>query len=234
MKAKVLLVDDEKDIVRLIRYNLEKEGYEVLVAYDGTTALDMIWSRQPDVIVLDWMLPDTMGIDLCQQIKKELAEKKRIPVIMLTARAAERDRIAGFEAGADDYVTKPFSPRELVLRVKAMLGRHAEAESIQHIVLGPLSIEPQAYRVMLNNEELKLTPIEYRLLLSLVKHPDLVKSREKLLSDVWEDDATEVLDRTVDAHMKRLRAKLGSFRDCVETVRGLGYRLNTKAIQLLG
>lgn len=224
MKPKVLVVDDEHDLVRLVRYNLEQEGFTVFCAFDGTEALELVYNKRPDLVILDLMLPDMPGIQICQRIKQELG--KRIPVLMLTARAAEQDRIAGFEAGADDYVTKPFSPRELVLRVKAMLNRHQIQQPASLMTIGPVRIYLDEYRVTLAGEEVKLTPIEYRILITLARHPNVVRTREQLLADVWEESSTEILDRTVDAHVKRLRSKLGEARNLLETVRGVGYRLN--------
>jgi two-component system phosphate regulon response regulator PhoB len=224
VKPKVLVVDDEHDLVRLVRYNLEQEGFTVFCAFDGTEALELVYNKRPDLVILDLMLPDMPGIQICQRIKQELG--KRIPVLMLTARAAEQDRIAGFEAGADDYVTKPFSPRELVLRVKAMLNRHQIQQPASLMTIGPVRIYLDEYRVTLAGEEVKLTPIEYRILITLARHPNVVRTREQLLADVWEESSTEILDRTVDAHVKRLRSKLGEARNLLETVRGVGYRLN--------
>ncbi|MDX2085858.1 MAG: response regulator transcription factor [Candidatus Melainabacteria bacterium] len=229
VNPKILVVDDEQDLVRLVRYNLEHEGFTVLYAYDGSSALDLVWNKRPDLVILDLMLPDTPGLRLCQQIKQAQGLDKVPAILMLTARSAEQDRIAGFEHGADDYVTKPFSPRELVLRVKAMLGRSGSTPPpIIHI--GPIRIVPEEYRVFIAEEEVRLTPIEYRILLTLARHPNVVRTREQLLVDVWEESATEVLDRTVDAHVKRLRAKLGIARDSLETVRGIGYRLLTNRL----
>jgi DNA-binding response OmpR family regulator len=223
MKSKILVVDDEHDLVNLVRYNLQKEGYEVLCAYDGASVVNLVWEKQPHLVILDLMLPDHSGIDLCRQIKAD--EKTRdIPIIMLTARSSERDRISGFEAGAEDYVVKPFSPKELVLRVKAMLGRTQKAmPNILH--LNRITIYPEEYRVFIDNQEIQLTHIEFKILLALARHPNVVKSREQLLDEVWQDESSEILDRTVDAHVKRLRAKMGEERDCIETVRGVGYRL---------
>lgn len=233
---RILVIDDEADLVQLVRYNLKREGYDVYCAYDGKEALELATIIWPDVIVLDLMLPDKSGYELCQQIKfelKDLAEK--IPrIIMLTARSAEGDRIRGFESGADDYVTKPFSPRELVLRVKAMLDRGSNVgsamgssskTSADTLTVGPFSIERKTFRAFLDEEELSLTPIEYKILVALATHINMVRSREQLLAAVWENSATEIMDRTVDAHVKRLRAKLNDHRHLLQTVRGMGYRL---------
>lgn len=223
MKPCILVVDDEHDLVNLLRYNLQKEGYTVLCAYDGSTALDLVWEKRPDLIVLDLMLPDRSGFDICRQLK-EVEQTRKIPIIMLTARSSEQDRVSGFEAGAEDYVLKPFSPKELVLRVKAMLGR--TRQSLPNIVrVGRMSIYPDEHRVFIDNQEIQLTHIEFKILLTLARYPNVVKTREQLLEDVWQEGATEILDRAVDAHVKRLRAKMGEDRDCIETVRGVGYRL---------
>lgn len=229
MKTKILVVDDERDLVRLVRYNLEQEGYDVVCAYDGNSALEMVWDKKPDLVVLDLMLPDKSGFDVCKEIKGEFSTQRKVPVLMLTARVTEQDRIRGFECGADDYVTKPFSPRELVLRVKAMLGRPwIEYDASKHLTVGPITIKTDEYSVTVHDEPLTLTPIEYRILTTLARTPNLVKTREQLLADVWEDGATEIMDRTVDAHVKRLRTKMGPCRDMLETIRGVGYRLTSK------
>jgi DNA-binding response OmpR family regulator len=249
MLAKILVVDDEQDIVALIRYNLVKEGFQVVVAYDATTANDLVWKEQPDLLVLDLMLPDTSGVKLCQQLKAEWQHRmtdpitgkliKPLRVLMLTARTAEEDRILGFESGADDYVTKPFSPRELILRIKAILNRDPVAASrpatrtethdedgTLSLGNGRLVLDPHAHSVVLDGTALHVTPIEYRILETLMKTPGKVKRREQLLIEVWQDASDAVMDRTVDANMKRLRSKLGECRDMLETIRGVGYRLN--------
>jgi DNA-binding response OmpR family regulator len=239
LRPRVLVVDDEHDLVRLVRFNLEKEGYEVFCAYNGNQARDYAWSKHPDIVVLDLMLPDASGYELCKEIKHIINPKRPqqpVRIIMLTARSAELDRIQGFESGADDYVTKPFSPRELMLRVRAMLDRVSQGNATNIgsitptlgsniIELPPIKLDLAAFRCWINDTEAKLTPIEFRILSTLAKQPNHVKTREQLLSDVWEDDAMDVMDRTVDAHVKRLRAKLLDARDLLETVRGIGYRL---------
>lgn len=226
MKPTILVVDDETDLVHLLRYNLEREGYNVLCAYDGSNACKLAEESTPDLMILDLMLPDSSGYDVCRHLKKSPATSK-IPVIMLTARSAEYDRIKGFECGAEDYVVKPFSPKELVLRVKALLGR-TRKDSPVVIRHGLLSIHPEAFRVLVNGEDVSLTQIEFNILMVLAKHPQMVLSREKLLDLVWKSDASEVFDRTVDAHVKRLRSKLGDARHMIETVRGVGYRFTLK------
>lgn len=229
MKARILVVDDEKDLVNLVRYNLEKEGFEVDCAYNGSSVESNFQSRLPDLIILDLMLPDRSGYDICRDLKAN-PRTKAIPIIMLTARSSEYNRVTGFECGVEDYVIKPFSPKELMLRVKAILARtssqrsrdQAESKSIQ---LGKLSIFPEEFRVLVGDQEVPLTHTEFKILMALVNQPNRVKTREQILEAVWQEEAESVMDRTVDAQVKRLRAKLGEARDMVETVRGLGYRL---------
>jgi len=227
MNATILVVDDEHDLVNLLQYNLKKENYQILSAYDGTSALELTWAHRPDLIVLDVMLPDMSGVEICKEIKAN-EHTKKIPIIMLTAKSSERDRIEGFESGAEDYVVKPFSPKELMLRIKAMLNR-TQPEIPKEINAGTMQILPDQFRVIVDGEEAPITQLEFQILMALVQAPNVVKSREQILDDVWKEDAAEVLDRTVDAHVKRLRSKLGSARDMIETVRGVGYRFNDTA-----
>ena len=229
MKTRILVVDDEKDLVNLLRYNLEKEGFEVDCAYNGSSVQGKVQATLPDLIILDLMLPDRSGYDICRDLKAQSATRA-IPIIMLTARSSEYNRVTGFECGVEDYVIKPFSPRELMLRVKAILGRTAEQRSrvttdSKQIELGRLRIFLEEYRVLVDDQEVSLTHTEFKILIALATQPNRVKTREQLLLEVWQDEAETVLDRTVDAQVKRLRAKLGQARDMVETVRGLGYRL---------
>ncbi len=223
MKSRILVVDDEKDLVRLLSYNLQKEGYDVFSAYDGTSVMDLVWGKRPDLIILDLMLPDRSGFDICQEIK-QVESTRNIPIIMLTARSSEHDRVSGFEAGAEDYVVKPFSPKELVLRVKAMLAR-TKKDIPTTLQVGRITIYPEEFRVQVDGENVHLTTTEFRILFTLARQPNIVKTREQLLAEVWEDEAEYVLDRTVDAQVKRLRSKLGPARDTITTVRGIGYRL---------
>lgn len=245
MTARILVVDDEKDLVNLLRYNLEKNGFEVLSAYDGSSVLPLVWDTPPDLILLDLMLPDRSGYDICRDLKA--GEKTRdIPIIMLTARSSEYNRVTGFECGVDDYVIKPFSPKELLLRVKALLGRTAQYRSRsqelgqsrsssisrisgQVIQIGKLRIDPEEYRVFVDEQEVPLTQTEFKILMMLAEQPNRVRTREQILVSVWQEEAETVLDRTVDTQVKRLRSKLGDVRDMVETVRGLGYRLSMSA-----
>jgi DNA-binding response OmpR family regulator len=230
---KILVVDDEVDLVNLLRYNLEKEGYQVETAFDGTTALAKITETLPDLIILDLMLPDRSGYDICRFIKRQPLTEA-IPVIMLTARSAEFDRIQGFESGAEDYVVKPFSPKELVLRVKAMLGRTYKQDpailGMKPLTFGRLMIDAAAYRVAVDGINVPVSPLEFSILLVLAQYPNRVWTRDQLLDAVWKGDAAEVFDRTVDANVKRLRAKLGEARDCIETVRGVGYRFTPTGV----
>ncbi|MDH3625081.1 MAG: response regulator [Myxococcales bacterium] len=225
MGSRILVVEDEADLADLVAFNLRGEGHEVTVALDGNTALAEIQRGRPDLVVLDVMLPDISGIEVCRRLRRK-RETVRLPVIMLTARTDEVDRVVGFEVGADDYVTKPFSPRELVLRVEAILRRtvpNADVEGPQVITLGALLIDVPAHRVEVLGEEVLLTALEFRLLLDLATRAGRVQSRDALLGRVW-GYAPNVETRTVDTHVKRLREKLGDGAKQIETVRGVGYR----------
>jgi two-component system, OmpR family, phosphate regulon response regulator PhoB len=221
---RILVVDDETDLVNLVAFNLKKSGFEVVTAYDGKVALQQVWDTVPDLIILDLMLPDHSGFDICKEIKKR-EETRRIPIIFLTARSAEADRITGFEAGADDYVVKPFSPKELVLRAKALLARTQPSNS-GVLAVGPIQLNMETHQVLIDNQPVLLTSLEFDMLAYFLKQPEKVKTREQLLKDVWKNQSEDILDRTVDAHIKRLRSKLGSARDYLQTVRGMGYRLS--------
>jgi two-component system, OmpR family, phosphate regulon response regulator PhoB len=227
MGARILVVEDEMDLAELVAFNLRQSGHQVTTAGTGSTALAEIRRQRPDLVVLDVMLPDISGIEVCRRLRRE-ADTIRLPVIMLTAKGEELDRVVGFEVGADDYVVKPFSPRELLLRVEAILRRVAapvEAETSQRsIVLGPLLIDVSAHRVTVSDEEIPLTALEFRLLLDLATRIGRVQSRDALLERVW-GYAPGVETRTVDTHVKRLREKLLAAADYIETVRGVGYRV---------
>ncbi len=229
MTERILVVDDEKDLVNLVRYNLEKEGLIVHVAFDGSSVLPAVWTNRPALIILDLMLPDRSGYDICRDLKSS-PETRDIPIIMLTARSSEYNRITGFECGVEDYVIKPFSPKELVLRVKALLARTAGNRQGtlpgKAIEIGKICIIPDEYRVTVNGQDVALTQTEFKILITLAEQPNRVKTREQILACVWQEEAELVLDRTVDAQVKRLRGKLGDARDMIETVRGLGYRLS--------
>jgi two-component system phosphate regulon response regulator PhoB len=220
------VVEDEADLAELVAFNLRGEGHQAAVVHDGATALAEIQRNPPDLVVLDVMLPDISGIEVCRRLRRK-PETIRLPVIMLTARSDEVDRVVGFEVGADDYLAKPFSPRELVLRVEAILRRTvagADVEGPQVIVLGDLRIDVPAHRVEVAGEEIALTALEFRLLLDLAMRAGRVQSRDALLERVW-GYAPNVETRTVDTHVKRLREKLGSGAKHIETVRGVGYRV---------
>ena len=221
MKEKILVVDDETDILTLLEYNLEKAGFKVVSANDGPDAIEITKREKPDLIILDIMLPSMEGTEVCKILKSGDATR-HIPIIMLTAKGEEVDRIVGFELGADDYITKPFSPRELILRVKAVLKRGQEQEA-KIINAGPITIDVERSLATANGKTLKLTATEFNLLLELAKTGGRVLSRDTLLDRVW---GTEVYitDRTVDTHIRRLREKLGKASKYIETVRGFGYR----------
>jgi two-component system phosphate regulon response regulator PhoB len=224
----VLVVEDEADIRNLVAINLRRAGFEVLTAEDGTQGLSLALQQHPPVVVLDLMLPDMSGYEICAQIRasKEMAHTH---VLMLTARTEEDDKIAGFQAGADDYVTKPFSVRELVLRVQAAARRATREQKgtpdAKAVERGKLKIDPAAHRVWVDNQEVILTATEFRLVMYLASHPGKLCSRGELLQEVWELPP-HLNTRTVDTHIKRLRHKMGAGADYVETVRGAGYRFS--------
>ncbi|MCC7202331.1 MAG: response regulator [Nitrospirae bacterium] len=221
MKITILIVDDENDILTLLKYNLENSGFRVISAQDGPEALNIAKKERPDLIILDIMLPSMEGTEVCKILKGD-ETTKHIPVIMLTAKGEEVDRIVGFELGADDYIIKPFSPRELVLRVKAVLKRGHEEET-RTIKAGPVTIDISKSSAILDGKLLNLTATEFKLLVELTKSPGRVLTRGVLLDRVWGSDCY-VIDRTVDTHITRLREKLGDHGDCIETVRGFGYK----------
>ena len=224
---RILIVDDEPDLVRLLEYNLKQAGFETETATTGEGALATARARRPAAIVLDLMLPDLSGTEVCRQLRRDPA-LKATPIIMLTAKTEEVDRVVGFELGADDYLTKPFSVRELVLRIKAILRRGTPATDAlpASSTLGPLEIDSVAHRAYVGGHEVLLTALEFKLLATLMNRVGRVQSREQLLSDVWGITA-EIETRTVDTHVKRLREKLGEARDFIETVRGIGYRMKS-------
>ncbi len=221
----VLLVDDERDLLSLLDFNLRAAGFETLLATTGEQALSQLRRRVPDLVLLDVMLPDVSGTEICRQIKGD-PRTRHLPVVMLTAKGEEVDRVVGFELGADDYVTKPFSVRELVLRLRALLRRAGGGRPLERPPpeVGPIRVDLDAHRAYVDGAEVQLTPLEFRLLTTLMSRLGRVQSREQLLEDVWEM-SSEIETRTVDTHVKRLREKLGSGRDLLETVRGIGYRL---------
>ena len=227
MSATILVVEDEPAIQALIEVNLRRAGHNVLLAPDAETARQLVRDALPDLVLLDWMLPGMSGIDFARLLRGD-ARTRRLPIIMLTARAGERDKIDGLELGADDYVTKPFSPRELVARIKAVLRRHAPQATEDAVELGGLRLDPATHRVTAGHEEISLGPTEFRLLHFLMTHPERVHARSQLLDQVWGDHVF-VEERTVDVHIRRLRAALeASGHDAlIQTVRGSGYRISS-------
>ncbi|MEW6303733.1 MAG: response regulator transcription factor [Verrucomicrobiota bacterium] len=223
MRPKLLVVDDEPDAVELIDFNLKGAGFEVTTAGDGAEALRKARTVAPDLIVLDLMLPEIDGLEVCKLLRRDPATSA-IPIIMLTAKAAEIDRILGLELGADDYMTKPFSPRELVLRVKGILRRsHGEDSKNDQFQIGDLFVDVPRHLATVGGKRVDLTATEFKLLTVLAQRRGRVQSREKLLADVWQYD--NLIDtRTVDTHMRRLREKLGRAAKYLDTVRGVGYR----------
>lgn len=225
--AIILVVEDELDLASLIKRQLENEGHEVLVASDGQSALMRAAQTQPDLVILDWMLPELDGLTVCRRLR----DRSIVPILMLTARAEEADRVLGLEVGADDYLTKPFSLRELLARVRAILRRvelmrRPEQISEERIVLGRLSIDPIDRRVEVDGALVELTVKEYDLLLLLARHPGRSFSRAYLLDQIWGHDY-EGGDRTVDTHIVRIRRKLGDIGERITTVWGVGYRLES-------
>ncbi len=222
MRQTILVVDDEPDIVEIIQYNLEKSGFDVIVAADGPAALEKARDETPDLIVLDLMLPGLEGTDVCRILKQD--ERTRyIPILMLTAKSEEIDRIIGLELGADDYVVKPFSPREIALRIRNILRRRSAPETPGPVRAGPLVIDVEGHHVSVSGSTVSLTATEFKLLAILFQRRGRVQTREELLDVVWGYDYMGY-GRTVDAHVKRLREKLGEAAGMVETVRGVGYR----------
>ena len=218
------MVEDESDIAEVLSYNLAKEGFQVEVQPRGDAALDTLRRRPPDLVVLDLMLPGLDGLEITRTLKRD-ATTARIPILMLTAKGEELDRVVGLELGADDYVAKPFSPREVVLRIKAILRRREEeASAVGLIEAGGLRLDPTAHRLEVRGKDVALTATEFRLLKVLMERQGRVQTRSRLLSDVW-GYAEDVDSRTVDTHVRRLRRKLGSEAARLETVIGVGYRL---------
>ncbi len=218
------MVDDEPDAIELIRFNLKASGYEVLTAEDGEEALAKARKFSPDMILLDVMLPEIDGLEVCKILRRDPATAS-LPIIMLTAKASEIDRVLGLEFGADDYVTKPFSPRELMLRVRNLLKRkESSKEEVERFQVRDIELDVSKYEVKIMGQPIDLTPTEFKLLQILMERKGRVQSRDRLLQDVWGYD--QLIDtRTVDTHVRRLREKMGEAADYVTTVRGVGYRL---------
>jgi DNA-binding response OmpR family regulator len=223
VRPRILIVDDEPEAVELVEFNLKQAGFDVTCAGDGAEALTKARAELPNLVVLDLMLPEIDGLEICRMLRRDPATAA-LPIIMLTAKAAEIDRIIGLEVGADDYVTKPFSPRELVLRVKKMLSRtRAPDPASGELRFGNLFIDPPRHLVTWKGRRIELTATEFKLLTLLAQRRGRVQSRDQLLRDVWEYNSL-VDTRTVDTHMRRLREKLGPGRRYLDTVRGVGYR----------
>lgn len=224
-KKYVAVVDDEPDIVELIQYNLEKEKYTVSPFYDGESFLNFLKDNSPDLVILDLMLPSIDGLEVCRRIRSSNEKISTMPIIMLTAKGSEVDKIVGLEMGADDYIVKPFSPRELIARVKAVLRRTTAKNAMNGkiIKISSLTIDADRYEAMINNEKIELTTTEFNILLILASKPGWVFSRNKLLDMLWGEDKI-VLDRTIDVHIQKLRKKLGQFGDHIKSVHGVGYK----------
>ena len=225
--ARILVIEDERDLQDILAYNLRQAGHEVFQATRGKDGLAVAKRERPELVILDLMLPDMPGTEVCKELQQG-ASTRTIPVIMLTAKGEEVDRIVGFEVGASDYVVKPFSMRELLLRVNAVLGRAQRPATSEEgaIVFGILRIDRDAHRVFVEGKEVELTALEFKLLVTLHDRRNRVQERSTLLSDVWGIDA-DITTRTVDTHIKRLREKLGPAGDVIETIRGVGYKLTS-------
>jgi len=223
MKAKILLVDDEPDALEVLSYSLKSAGCTTLLAQDGARALAIAKAERPDLIVLDLMLPEVDGLEVCKILRRTPATAG-IPIIMLTARAAEMDRVIGLELGADDYVVKPFSPRELVIRIRKLIARRAPAAPNGHMQIGEIEIDVPAHELRVAGSPVTVTATEFKLLDVLASRCGRVQSRDRLLQDVWGYESP-IDTRTVDTHMRRLREKLGDAAKYLETVRGVGYRV---------
>lgn len=223
LKTRVLVVEDQPDIAELVRVNLHYGGFEVVLAENGAAAQKALDDILPNVILLDWMLPGQSGPELVR--KWRTAERTRgIPILMLTARSDEADKIAGLDSGVDDYITKPFSTQELMARIRAVLRRHAPEQLADSVTIGELTLDAARHRVTWHGDDIPLGPTEFRLLRYFMKHPGRVHSRAVLLNKVWGDHVF-IEERTVDVHIKRLREALGEAGSMIETIRGVGYRL---------
>lgn len=231
MKPKILLVEDDKNLVELVRYNLEKEGFEVFQTDDGEEAIVLAEEETPDLVILDWMIANLSGIEVCRRLRRQ-ASTANLPIVMLTARAEEGDRIRGLETGADDYITKPFSPRELVARIRAVLRRLRPALQGGSLDYAGIVMDTAAHKVLRDGTSVVLGPTEFRLLRHFLEHPGRVFSREQLLDAVWGRDVY-VEQRTVDVHIRRLRKAINAddvLPDVIRTVRSAGYALDSDAM----
>jgi DNA-binding response OmpR family regulator len=220
-KTKILIIEDEPDISEMIEYNLQENGFDTDQAFNGADGLDKVLKFKPDLILLDIMLPELDGFEVCKRLRA-MPQTCDIPIIILSAKSQETDKVVGLELGADDYVTKPFSPRELSARIKAVMRRSQISQSPKQLIRGNIRIEAKKHKVFVSGEEVNLTRTEFNLLKLLAGRPGIVFSRNKILDSVFNDAI--VIDRTVDAHIKSLRKKLGNSKDSIETIRGIGYR----------
>ena len=225
---RVLIVEDEPAIAELMAVNLRHNGFQPIWAMDAVTAQKELDEILPDVILLDWMLPGESGLSLAKKWRAS-ARSQAVPILMITARGDEADRVAGLETGADDYIVKPFSPRELLARIRAVLRRRAPEQSAGVVTIGDLTLDADTYRVSWRQQALKVGPSEFKLLQYLMRHPERVHSRGQLLDKVWGDHVF-IEERTVDVHVKRLRESLGDASGLIETVRGAGYRLKATGL----
>jgi len=225
MTSKVFIVEDEPDLRDTLTYNFENEGFTVKSFSNGESFLESLTKNKPNLVILDLMLPGVSGLDVCRKLRSD-DNFNDIAVVMLTAKSEEIDRIVGFELGADDYVTKPFSVRELILRVKVLLKKRLENSTNEQILaFGPITMNLDAHDVVVDGENITLTALEFKLLKHLLNRKGRVQTRDQLLGDVW-GYSSEVTTRTVDTHIKRLREKLGKPGDLIQTIRGVGYRFN--------
>ncbi|MDX2227953.1 MAG: winged helix-turn-helix domain-containing protein [Verrucomicrobiae bacterium] len=222
MPQKILVIDDEADVLDLVIFNLKNAGFSTVTAENGEIAVQKARDERPDLIVLDLMLPGTNGLDVCKILKKD-SITARIPIIILTAKGEVVDKVLGLELGADDYITKPFSPRELVLRIKSVLRRRVETDVADILKIGDITLDRARHQVLIRDKSVDLTATEFRLLALLMERRGRVQSRDRLLQDVW-DYSSSVDTRTVDTHVRRLRKKLGKNCRYIETTRGVGYR----------
>ena len=227
MMANVLVVEDDAGIQELLRFTLESAGYETRCADSAEKAQKLMHETLPDLVILDWMLPSMSGLQFARQLRGD-ARTRLLPIIMVTARGEEPDRVAGLEEGADDYIVKPFSPKELIARVQAVLRRRAPELGVSELVNGPVRIDAVSHEAYVDDQKITLTPVEFKLLRFLMANPGRVYSRSQLLDQVW-GDHVYVEERTVDVHIRRLRMALGnSAEDLIETVRGAGYKMLTQ------
>lgn len=226
MAQRILIADDEQDFLEILSYHLHQEGFEVITAINGQAALEAL-SEQPDIIILDIMMPQLSGYEVCEAIR---ARGVTTPIVFLTARDSDFDEVKGFELGADDYITKPFSTMALLARIKSLLRKSSREHARKNVQVGNLILDMENYSVILHEENIEFTKTEFNLLAFLLQRPNIVHSRDSLLANVWGED-TFVVDRTVDVHVGKIRKKLGDYGDFIETKPGVGYRFNTQKLK---